>query len=155
MSIPAGVASNRLSGGPPPGKAPAPLLFARFLGGAGAGTSCGVERPRFFYWRAGVALNTGIPYIGGVTSDFDPVKDEANRAKHGLSLAFGASIFADPDHLVIPSIRAVDGEERFKVIGLVERRLFTAVFVWRGGKPRFISVRRSNAGEDRAYHSGV
>lgn len=72
-----------------------------------------------------------------------------------LSLAFGALIFGDPDHLVIPSIRAVDGEERFKVIGLVERRLFTAVFVWRAGKPRFISVRRSNAGEDRAYHSGL
>lgn len=89
-----------------------------------------------------------------VTSDFDPVKDAVNREKHGLSLAFGARVFGDPDHLIIPSIRDVDGEERFKIIGLVERRLFTAVFVWRNGKPRFISVRRSNAGEDRAYHSG-
>lgn len=90
-----------------------------------------------------------------MTSDFDPVKDAANRAKHGLALSFGALIFADPDHLVIPSIRPMDGEERFKVIGLVERRLFTAVFVWRAGRPRFISVRRSNVGEDRAYHSGL
>lgn len=90
-----------------------------------------------------------------VTSDFDPVKDATNKAKHGLSLAFGALIFLDADHLIIPSIREIDGEERFKVIGLVERRLFTAVFVWREGRPRFISVRRSNAGEDRAYHSGL
>lgn len=103
----------------------------------------------------GVERHTGFPYIGAVTSDFDPVKDEANREKHGLSLGFGALVFADPDHLVIPSIREIDGEERFKVIGLVERRLFTAVFVWRTGKPRFISVRRSNTGGDRAYHSGL
>ncbi|WP_254216352.1 BrnT family toxin [Tabrizicola sp. TH137] len=90
-----------------------------------------------------------------VTSDFDPVKDTANRAKHGLSLAFGARVFEDADHLIIPSIRPVDGEERFKVIGAVEGRLFTAVFVWRAEKPRFISVRRSKAGEERAYHSDL
>lgn len=90
-----------------------------------------------------------------VMSDFDPVKDAANLVKHGLSLAFGARVFEDADHLVIPSIRAIDGEERFKVIGSVEGRLFTAVFVWREGKPRFISVRRSNLGEERAYHSDL
>jgi uncharacterized DUF497 family protein len=32
-------------------------------------------------------------------------------------------------------------------------RLFTAVFTWRGDLPRFVSVRRSNKGEERAYRS--
>ncbi|WP_157017838.1 BrnT family toxin [Mesorhizobium xinjiangense] len=81
---------------------------------------------------------------------FDPHKDAINRTKHGLSLAFGDRIFADPAHLILPSIRP---EERFKVIGMVEEKLFTAVFVWRGGEPRFISVRRSNNGEERSYRS--
>lgn len=84
---------------------------------------------------------------------FDPAKDLINRAKHGLSLAFGDLIFEDDDHLIIPSIRAIDGEERFKVIGRVEEKLFTAVFVWREDVARFISVRRSNTGEERAYRS--
>lgn len=48
---------------------------------------------------------------------FDPAKDAINRAKHGLSLAFGDRIFADGDHLILPSIRVIDGEERFKVVG--------------------------------------
>lgn len=82
---------------------------------------------------------------------FDPAKDATNREKHKLPLAFGDRIFGDDDHLLIPSIREIDGEERFKVIGLVEEKLFTAVFVWRGNLPRFISVRRSNKGEERAY----
>jgi uncharacterized DUF497 family protein len=84
---------------------------------------------------------------------FNPVKDAANRAKHGLTLAFGDEIFRDANHLILPSIRPQDGEERFKAIGLVDGKLFTGVFVWRGEVARFISVRRSNDGEARAYHS--
>ncbi|AOG09414.1 BrnT family toxin [Agrobacterium sp. RAC06] len=82
---------------------------------------------------------------------FDPAKDQINNAKHGVSLAFGDRIFDDLDNLVVPSIRERDGEERYKVIGLVDDKLFTGVFVWRGQEPRFISVRRSNQGEERAY----
>lgn len=83
---------------------------------------------------------------------FDPRKDAANREKHKLSLAFGLRIFDDGDHLIIPSIREIDGEERFKVVGVVGERLFTGVFVWRDNLPRFISVRRSNKGEEQAYY---
>jgi len=84
---------------------------------------------------------------------FDPSKDAANRKKHKLPLAFGDKIFEDDNHLILPSIREIDGEERFKVIGVVGEKLFTGVFVWRDGLPRFISVRRSNKGEERAYRS--
>ena len=84
---------------------------------------------------------------------FDPAKDAANQQKHKLSLEFGFRIFEDDDHLIIPSIREIDGEERFKVVGMVGEKLFTGVFVWRDDEPRFISVRRSNNGEERAYSS--
>lgn len=82
---------------------------------------------------------------------FDPEKDQIKRAKHGVSLALGFRITADIGHLIVPSIRERDGEERFKVIGLVEQKLFTGVFVWRSEQPRFNSVRRSNQGEERVY----
>jgi uncharacterized DUF497 family protein len=84
---------------------------------------------------------------------FDPVKDVANRQKHQLPLAFGARIFEDDNHLIMPSIREIDGEERFKVVGIVGEKLFTGVFVWRGDLRRYISVRRSNKGEERAYRA--
>ncbi|SOC83070.1 hypothetical protein SAMN05421890_1514 [Ensifer adhaerens] len=86
-------------------------------------------------------------------SRFDPAKDAINREKHKLPLAFGERIFEDGEHLILPSIREIDGEARFKVIGTVEGKLFTGVFTWRNNLPRFISVRRSNKGEERAYHS--
>ncbi len=87
--------------------------------------------------------------------EFDPDKDALNSAQHALSLAFGARLFADQRHLVVPSFRPDDGEERWKVIGLVDGNFYTGVHVWRGNVIRFISVRRSNAGEERLYHSAA
>ncbi|HEX7781785.1 MAG TPA: BrnT family toxin [Sphingobium sp.] len=45
----------------------------------------------------------------------------------------------------------IDGEERFKVIGRVDGRLWTAVYVWRGAACRFVSVRKSNGKEAAEY----
>ena len=83
--------------------------------------------------------------------DFDPAKDRANRIKHGVPLAFGVRVFADGNHVVLPSQRPIDGEDRYKAVGIVEGRLWTAIHVWRGGTLRVISVRRSNAGEQGNY----
>lgn len=83
--------------------------------------------------------------------EFDPAKDEANRFKHGVRLAFGQRIFDHDDHIVLASHRPIDGEERYKAIGIVEGKLYTAVHVWRDDRIRLISVRRSNAGEQRDY----
>ena len=83
--------------------------------------------------------------------EFDPAKDEANRFKHGLRLAFAKRVFDDPDHIVLASHRPIDGEDRLKVLGLVDGRLHVAVFVWRGETIRLISVRRRNPGEQRDY----
>lgn len=84
---------------------------------------------------------------------FDPVKDATNRPKHQLPLAFGDRIFEDENYLIIPSICEIDGEGRFKVVWIVEGKLFTGVFVWRDDLPRFISARRSNEGEERSYRA--
>jgi uncharacterized protein len=83
--------------------------------------------------------------------DFDADKDEINRFRHRLPLAFGKRVFDDPSHEVITTHRAIDREKRFKAVGLVDGKLFTAVFVMRGTAVRMISVRRSNNGEQKEY----
>lgn len=85
--------------------------------------------------------------------EFDADKDEVNRFKHGLSLAFGKRIFDDPDIVIRSTIRIEDEEERFKAVGIVDSKLYTAIHVWRGDVVRMISVRRSNASEQRDYDS--
>ncbi len=85
--------------------------------------------------------------------EFDPEKDATNRSKHGVSLAFGRDVFDDPDVLIVPTIREADGEDRYKAIGKIGARLWTAVHLYRGEAVRFLSVRRSNENEQRAYDS--
>ena len=82
---------------------------------------------------------------------FDPDKDESNRVKHGVPLLFGVRVFEDRNHVILASFRPVDGEDRFKAVGLVAGRLWTAIYVERGDAIRLISVRRSNDGEQRNY----
>ena len=85
--------------------------------------------------------------------EWDPTKDEANRFKHGLRLAFGRRVFEDPNHIISSSHRPVDGEDRNKAVGLIEGKLYTAVHIWRGDNIRLISIRRSNSSEQRDYYS--
>ena len=87
-----------------------------------------------------------------VEIEFDPTKDGANIAKHGVSLAFGARVFEDADHLVLSAERPADGEQRSKALGMVDGRLWTAIFVHRAHRVRFVSVRKSNEQERRTYH---
>lgn len=83
--------------------------------------------------------------------DFDRAKDAANRKKHGVPLALGARVFEDVNHVVLPSLRPVDGEDRYKAVGVLDGKLWTAIHVLRGKTVRMISLRRSNAGEQRDY----
>ncbi|WP_428350443.1 BrnT family toxin [Lichenifustis flavocetrariae] len=47
--------------------------------------------------------------------------------------------------------RNADEEKRWKVVGLIDDRLFTVVFTMRDGICRLISARRSNVKEKRTY----
>jgi uncharacterized protein len=85
--------------------------------------------------------------------EFDTDKDEINRFKHRLPLAFGRRVFDDPFLTLSPTIRLGDEEERWKAIGYVTGKLYTAVHVRRGDVVRMISVRRSNESERRDYDS--
>jgi uncharacterized protein len=85
----------------------------------------------------------------------DADKDAINRFKHRLPLAFGKRVFDDPDVHIVPSFRPVDGEDRYKAVGFVDGKHYTAVFVERNEKTRLISVRRSNDSEQRDYNSDV
>jgi uncharacterized DUF497 family protein len=43
--------------------------------------------------------------------EFDPHKDELNREKHGVSLAFGEYVLADPNLAVSLDLRFEYGED--------------------------------------------
>jgi len=88
-----------------------------------------------------------------VKIEFDTEKDAANISRQGVALALGAKIFDDQDVLIVPTIRDEDREGRYQAMGLISGKLWTAIHVYRGDVVRFLSVRRSNTGEQRSYDS--
>lgn len=81
---------------------------------------------------------------------FDPDKDAANIAKHGVSLAL-ASEFEWDSLWVKPDERRNYGEKRMIGYALIGPRLYCAVFTDRGNERRIISLRKANSREVTHY----
>ncbi len=81
---------------------------------------------------------------------YDPDKDAANIAKHGLSLA-DASAFEMAGAVVQADDRHDYGERRYRAFGRVGDEARCLVFTYRDGEIRAISFRRAHTKELRRY----
>lgn len=85
-----------------------------------------------------------------MTITFDPEKDTANLAKHGISLAEAAQL--EWDHaLVSPDDRREYDEARQVALAPMDSRLWVVVFTDRPEGRRVISLRKANLREYRRY----
>ena len=82
--------------------------------------------------------------------EFDPAKDQANRAKHGLPLA--AAVEMDLGEAVIVLDDRFDyGEPRYRAFGRIDGQGYCLVFTYRADKVRLISFRRAHDTEMTLY----
>ncbi len=82
--------------------------------------------------------------------EFDPAKDAANIAKHGVSLADAAD-FDLLSAAVLVDDRADYGETRYRAFGRIDGAGFALAFTVRGTIVRPISFRRAHEKEMRRY----
>lgn len=81
---------------------------------------------------------------------FDSIKDAANFAKHGVSLALASDLEWD-SAVTWADLRKVYGEPRQRGIGYIGLRLFFVAFVDRADERRIISLRKANSRERSRY----
>lgn len=95
-------------------------------------------------------------HINQVRVEFDPVKDDVNRAKHGVSLQ-AATGFDWDTALEREDDRFDYGEVRCVAIGLIDARLYVMVFTEGSDDEvvRIISLRPAEKHETRFYHGQV
>jgi uncharacterized protein len=84
-----------------------------------------------------------------VEFEFDPEKNSANKAKHGIDFVEAQALWLDEALIEAPA--RTDDEPRFLVIGRIGGRHWSAVCVRRRERTRIISVRRSRQEEIEAY----
>jgi len=81
--------------------------------------------------------------------EFDPAKSIANKQKHGVDFEEAQALWTDPWLLEV-SIDT-EGEPRFLSIGLISGKHWAAVWTYRSGRVRIISVRRARKEEVGHY----
>ena len=81
---------------------------------------------------------------------FDPLKDELNQQKHGVSLALAADLDWELG-IVWDDERVDSGERRQCCLAPLGSRLFFVVFVDRAERRRIISLRKANVREIKFY----
>jgi uncharacterized DUF497 family protein len=90
-----------------------------------------------------------------MSPEFDPKKDTANLAKHGVSLAEGDGVLHDPLAITIEDSSALD-EQRWVSIGANSLgAVMVVVWTERGEEIRLISVRPASAKERKSYEKGI
>ena len=89
--------------------------------------------------------------LEGFIVEWDDNKNAINRRKHGISFEKAAEIFLDDYRIEDFDLEHSDGEERIRVIGMVDKVLFV-VYTERGEKYRLISARNATKYEKEDYY---
>ena len=81
----------------------------------------------------------------------DDAKSDACFADRGFDFAYVAHAFLDENRIVGVDRRWDYGEDRYRLLGAVEDRVFVAIYTMRGSTIRIISARKANRREVREY----
>jgi uncharacterized protein len=82
---------------------------------------------------------------------FDPLKDQANQAKHGLALSDFEGFDPQPDPLTVVDSRLDYGETRYQTFGRINGTGYMIVTTESADGIRLISFRRAHEKEMRRY----
>ena len=72
---------------------------------------------------------------------WDPAKEQANVAKHGVSFDEASRAFLDPHRVIAKDVvHSLEKEERFFCFGIVDGAVLTVRFTWRDGTIRIFGA---------------
>ena len=90
--------------------------------------------------------------IKGLTFEWDPVKAEANEAKHGVSFVEAVTVFGDPLARLVDDPEHSADEQRDILFGeSLSGRLLVIMHSERAGRIRLISAREMTHRERNQY----
>ena len=87
--------------------------------------------------------------------EWDDAKSDACFTHRGFDFAYAIRGFLDEDRIVGRDHRWDYGEDRYRLLGTIEGRVFVVVYTMRGSAMRIISARKANAREVREYEQNT
>ena len=83
--------------------------------------------------------------------EWDEAKSKVCRTQRGFDFHLASGALRDPRRTVVRDRRAEYGENRFRLLGRRNGRVFVEIFTMRGSAIRIISARKANKREIREY----
>ena len=87
--------------------------------------------------------------------EWDDAKSDACLAQRGFDFAYAIRVFLDDDRFVGRDRRWDYGEDRYRLFGAIEGRVFVVIYTVRGSAIRIISARKANRREVREYEQNA
>lgn len=87
--------------------------------------------------------------------EWDDEKSETCFRQRGFDFAYCAHAFFDPQRLIVEDTRHSYGEDRYRLMGVIEQRLFVVVYTKRHEVIRIISARKANQREVKHYENSI
>ena len=83
--------------------------------------------------------------------EWDEAKNDACFERRGFDFAYAFRAFFDPQRIVMQDTRRDYGEDRYRLLGMIDGRAYTVVYTVRGSAIRIISARKANPKEVAYY----
>ena len=83
--------------------------------------------------------------------EFDEVKSQTNKRKHGIDFVEAQSLWLDEMFVEIPA--RTEDEPRFLVVGMISGKHWSAIIAYRDERVRLISVHQACVEEVTIYES--
>ena len=92
-----------------------------------------------------------MAYDCGMEFEWDEGKNSACFERRGFDFAYAARDFLDPHRIVAQDRRRDYGEDRYRLLGRIDGRVYVVVYTVRSSAVRIISARKANGKEVADY----
>lgn len=96
-----------------------------------------------------------MDYFQTMDFEWDEAKSDRCFEERGFDFAYAARAFFDPRRLVEIDDRHSFDEERHRLMGKIEQRLFVVIYTLRHDVVRIISARKANLREVKHYEEST
>lgn len=88
-----------------------------------------------------------MAYVVGMEFEWDAAKSDDCFERRGFDFAYAVRAFLDPKRTVAQDTRRDYGEDRYKLIGAIDGRVYVLVYTVRESAVRIISARKASQKE--------
>ena len=92
-----------------------------------------------------------MAYSRVVEFEWDDAKSRGCFMHRGFDFAYAIRAFLDPNRIVDLDRRWDYGEDRYRLLGAIDGRVFVLIYTMRGSAIRIISARKANGKEAGEY----